>query len=526
MIEFFDFLSGGVPGGILLLIFLIVVFVNFFRLLKSSEIISAEKSRKQQIVVPIILIFIYITLWFVLRPPLPPQRIVILPSQDNSGKIQINDATFQLAETIQRYANNNLKEKYLLHRWEWLLETVGKDSMNNYSTWLRTARNLGARYIIESRLTNQASVYEINVNRIDSNASIENIVSGSMDLNQVINNLDEELDVFQAKKKLPAKPIDNYIKAKAYYFLDQYDVSLPLVEKNEDNDCKVLTAAIYMQKGLHIQFDRVKHQFVKFENPEFNKSKKILNEIIKTNKDWPGVAYILGKIALREGEYGKADTYLKKAFIDDPSDCRVHLALSYLLPERLIPIGYQNRVEILNRAVFLDPGFSTAVYELAKDYFESGTGTPTGTGTTMAMITMEKFFKIKNNEPRILALLASVYLRISRIDDAQKLFDKLMTMYPNDSDNYYNLGIVYYQKKEFAKALDYFLKAIDIDENLDSYLYAAVIYLELGDKENALKYFRERVKRMTGEDDHYAKEAMQGIRTVLEEMKSDSANAN
>ena len=204
----------------------------------------------------------------------------------------------------------------------------------------------------------------------------------------------------------------------------------------------------------------------------------------------------------------------------------MHLALSYLLTERLLPLGYHNRVEILNRAVSLDPGFSTAVYELAKEYFESGTGTPTGTGTTLAINTMEKFFKIKNDEPRILALLASVYLRISRIDDAHKLFDKLMEMFPNDSDNYYNLGIVYFQKKEFAKALDYFLKAIDIDENIDSYLYAAVIFRELGDKENALKYFRERVKRMTGEDDQYAREAMQGIRTVLEEMKSDSIHAN
>ena len=144
----------------------------------------------------------------------------------------------------------------------------------------------------------------------------------------------------------------------------------------------------------------------------------------------------------------------------------------------------------------------------------------------MALYTMEKFFKIKNDDPRILSLLASVYLRISRIDDAKKLFDKLMEMYPNDSDNYYNLGVVFYQKKDFKKALDYFLKAIDMDENLDSYLYAAMIYLELGDKERALKYFRERVKRMTGEDDHYAREAMQGIRTVLEEMKSVSVNAN
>lgn len=526
MIEFFDFLSGGVPGGIIVLIFFIVAFIIFFRLLKASEIISVQRSKKLQITVSVLLIIIYITLWFALRPPLPPQRIVLLPSRDQNGTIQLNDHTFMLPERIQRYADNNLNEKYILHRWEWLLETVGKDSVENYSVWLRIAQNLDAKFMIESQIKNQDLEYEITVNQIDSNASMDNILSGSMDLGQFINKLDQKLHIFSKKKVLPEFPEKNYIKAKALYSLNHYEKSLALIKNYQDNDSKVLKARIYMEKGLQIKFDRVKHEFVKFDNPEFKKSKKILNEIIKNNKDWPGVAYILGKIALRESDYSKADTYLKKAFIDDPSDCRIHLALSYLLPERLISIGYQNRIEILNRAVFLDPGFSTAVYELAKEYFESGTGTPTGTGTTMALSTMENFFKIKNDDPRILSLLASVYLRISQIDDAQKLFDRLMEMYPNDSDNYYNLGVVYYQKKDFTKALDYFLKAIDIDENLDSYLYVAMIYRQLGDKEQALKYFRERVKRITGEDDYYAREAMQGIRTILEEMKSDSVDAD
>ncbi|MEJ2545617.1 MAG: hypothetical protein P8Y99_16255, partial [Calditrichaceae bacterium] len=291
----FNFLSGGVPGGVLVLIFLIVASIIFFRLLKASEIISAEKSKKQQITVPIILIFIYMTLWFAFRPPLPPERIVILPSKDQSGNIQLDDAAFQLAETLQRYAHTNLNEKYLLHRWEWLLETIGKDSMKNYSTWLRTTKRIGARYIIESQLSNHESEYEIEVNQVDSNSSFKSVVSGSMELYQLINSLDKELDLFQNQITLPAKPANNYIKAKAYYYLDEYDKSLALIKNNDDNDCKVLTAAIYMQKGLRIKFDRVKHQFVKFENPEFKRSKKILNEVMKEDRDWPGVDMYLGK---------------------------------------------------------------------------------------------------------------------------------------------------------------------------------------------------------------------------------------
>ena len=526
MLDFFNFLSGGVPGGIFLLVFLTVAFIIFFRLLKASEIISTRQSRKQQIIVSTVLIVTYITLWFALRPPLPPQRIVILPTTDAAGTIQIEDETFQLAETIQRYAYNNLNDKYMLHRWEWLLKTVGRDSAANYSVWRRIAHDLGAEYIIESKIKDPDGNYIINISRIENNQSEKEIYNGSLGTDGVIDFLNRKLDMFSAKKTISSGPVKHYIKAKALYYLEEFDKSLALVEDSEDIDCQVLEASIYMQKGLEIQFDRIKHQFVKFENPEFKHSRQILNPIIKEHIDWPGVAYILGKMALREEDYLKADTYLKKAFLDDPSDCRVHLALSYLLPDRLVPIGYQNRIEILKRAVFIDPGFSSAVYELAKEYFESGTGTPTGTGTTLALSTMEKFLKIKNDEPRILGLLASVYLHISRIDDAQKLFERLLKMFPHDSDNYYNMGIVYYQKNELSKALDYFLQAINMDNNLDSYLYAAVIYQQLGEKQKALKYFRERVKRMTGEDDSYAKEAMQGIRTVLAEMKSDSINAH
>lgn len=525
MLDLLNFLSGGVPGGLLILLFAIIAVIVFFRLLKSSEIITPQKSRKLQIIVPLALVFIYVTLWFVFRPPLPPQRILFLPTKTSGDAVEISGDVFRLPELFQRYARNNLNEKYLLHRWEWLLETIGQDSFKNISTWNNTALNIGVQYLIESEKSEEDN-YTITVFNVRDNNNQQELLHGEMNIRQFIDALDQELKVFASKRSLPASPSSDYIKAKAYYHLEAYDKSLNLIKEKDDLDCRVLAAANHMRKGLLISFDRIKNQYVKFENEEFNEAKKILNGVMQENQDWPGIAYILGRMALREGDYLKANTYLKKAFIDDPANCRIHLALSYLLPERLAPIGYQNRIEILKRAVFLDPGYSTAVYELAKEYFESGTGTPTGTGTTLALKTMEEFREIKSDEPRILGLLASVYLRTSRIDDARAVFEKLLKMFPDDSDNYYNLGIVYYQKKNYEKALDYFLKAIEMDNNLDSYLYAAVIYRDLGEKEKALHYFRERVKRMTGEDDTYAREAMQGIRTILEEMKNDSVNAN
>jgi tetratricopeptide (TPR) repeat protein len=67
----------------------------------------------------------------------------------------------------------------------------------------------------------------------------------------------------------------------------------------------------------------------------------------------------------------------------------------------------------------------------------------------------------------------------------------------------------------YEEAIRYFRKAIDIDDNPDAYLYLGYIYRELGDKEKALRYFRDRVRRRSGDDDVYAKEAMRAIRKLL-----------
>ena len=42
------------------------------------------------------------------------------------------------------------------------------------------------------------------------------------------------------------------------------------------------------------------------------------------------------------------------------------------------------------------------------------------------------------------------------------------------------------------------------------------------DFDQALYHFRERVKRKSGDEDEYAKQAMQGIRLILESQNEES----
>jgi tetratricopeptide (TPR) repeat protein len=100
-------------------------------------------------------------------------------------------------------------------------------------------------------------------------------------------------------------------------------------------------------------------------------------------------------------------------------------------------------------------------------------------------------------------------------------------MDPQSAENHYNLGICYFHKVEYDTAKKEFNRAIEISDYPDAYLYLGAMYRLEGDSEKALHYYRERIKRKQGDDDQYAKEAMRGIRIILNDQaeKEEKANA-
>ena len=94
--------------------------------------------------------------------------------------------------------------------------------------------------------------------------------------------------------------------------------------------------------------------------------------------------------------------------------------------------------------------------------------------------------------------------------------------FPASAEINYNLGVSYYQLKDFDRAETLFIKAIAINDDLDSYLYLGAIYRLRGELDLALEYFRDRIRKKTGDDDHYAREAMRQVRIILSMQGEDS----
>ncbi len=503
------FLSAGVPGGVFLLIFVLFSLNLTLHFLKKSDLMSHSTWKKNAITFNLAVLLLYLALWLVTQPPKPQERIILLPTRQ-LDKLRLNADAFLLAEAFEKVATENLKDRFLLHRWQWLFETIAPQKRTDYATWQKTARALKPRFLISSNI--DGTKWECLVNDLKEKKSFQISVRPDQDVNSLLKLLDEKLSLF---KESPANftPDHSLLEAKIALLENDYEKVFQLLQGRQDVEAQALVAAVYVEKGLAMDVDQERAKYVPVKNPDFVKAKNILRPIIRDRQDTPFIDLLMGRMLIREKEYTSAEMFLKKAYVEDPENCRIHFSLSFLLSDRLKDIGYQSRVDILKRAVELDPGYRDAVYQLANEIYLSGRGTLGSIQEAIDII--NRFLKIHPADPEMMSLLGSLYIKTNHPDKALPIFKTLFDKFPDDSDSYYNLGVCYYMLKQDSTALQYFKKAIQMDQHLDSYLYVGTIYKKMGLADSALKYFRERVARKTGDDDAYAKEAMLGIRQIL-----------
>ena len=519
-----SFLSGQVPGGILLFLIILVIINLVFLFLKSSKLLSEKESTKKQLTFSAVFFIFYIILWFVTQPPAPKMRIAVLPVPSENGKVQLKGNSFAFTDLFQRTAFNNLNSKYLIHRWQHLFETAGSDSVQSYKYWQAAAEKIKADILIELTADGGDAVCIVTSFYEENNEVKRYDLEGAAQYGPLLEKLNNEFDFFEEITRADVKPVPDYcLGAEVQFLLGEYEAALNLLKDKNDLPARFLRGKIYAGKGLQHKIDGEKALINAPKIDEFDKARKIFADIIRAEEDTPETAYWLGRMALHIQDYNRAELYLKNALIGDRENSRIYYSLSFLLNRRLEELGFKSRTDILEKAVYYDPGYGKAVYQLADEYFLSGSGVPSGIGAVMAKKVILNYLRIKDGDPNILSLLGSIYFKTSELDKAYKVFSGLLDRFPDDSNSHYNMGIVYYLQEDYPKALEFFLKAIEMDDNLDSYLYAGLVYQKMGDKESALKYYRQRVRKKTGGGDKYAREAMKGIRQILAEAAGGAA---
>ncbi len=492
-----------------MLALLALLFVNLtLRFLVKSGLIK-QRLREKYVLFNTLVIVLYSLVWFVTKDAPLPERIVVLPTMTEDSTL-VRESAFDLAHFFAEAAPA-VNSGYIVHPWYWLYQTLREDH-RHAGQWERIARNLLPAYLIHSLKKSDGTIRVVVENRADGGLWTREY-NGNGWQQEAFNDLKAAFDWFK-----PVQIADNMgRRARLREKLVQKNFDQVIAETENDTlaTLRVLRAEAFVGRGLQKDVDYVKKAYVEEVNADFEQAKGILYELIRARHDLYPTSYLLGRMAIRDQDYENAEVYLKKALTDNPYDARIYFALSYLLSSRLEELGLENRKDVLRRAIRLDPGYTDAVYELANEYFISGSGIEKSSGSQSAFNVLHTYLRISHKDPRILSLLATIDLKLSKLDEAEEIFLQLADRFPEDSNAWYNLGILYAAKKEYDKAIANFEKAIGLSDNADAYLHLGIIYQKKGDYEKALYYFRERVKRKSGEDDRYAREALKGIRKVL-----------
>ena len=98
--------------------------------------------------------------------------------------------------------------------------------------------------------------------------------------------------------------------------------------------------------------------------------------------------------------------------------------------------------------------------------------------------------ELKNNYHEADFGLARLYGQQGKTDEALEILDELSKIY-KDERIYYEQGRLYYNQGEIDKALDRFLKVVEINPIHSNALYSIGLALELkGEEKLALEYFK------------------------------------
>jgi len=103
-------------------------------------------------------------------------------------------------------------------------------------------------------------------------------------------------------------------------------------------------------------------------------------------------------------------------------------------------------------------------------------------------------------------------------DKAMFLYEKLLNSVKENSNLYYNLGVIYLRKGKYKKAIEEFKKATQINpKNADAYYNLGIIYESfLGDRNEAIDYYKKYLRYSHAEDRERVKKWVEYLRRIKE----------
>lgn len=249
------------------------------------------------------------------------------------------------------------------------------------------------------------------------------------------------------------------------------------------------------------------------KNRSFNKTIDLLGSLITPeSNNVPGLI-ILGTAYLTLDQNEKAENLLKKAATLNPVQGSVALGVFYRHQG-----DYDKSLSVLQAAQVKEPMSASILFQLGESYVQSGQYPEALKSYEMAKeagfehrtilrkqaqiyVTTQKFSQaiaiyeglLADNlaQPADYVALGEAYRFNNKIKNAENVYQKLTTDYPDIAFSWYRSGLFHGYTMEYEKAIDDFHTALRFQENDRQILKGlAVAYSQAGNNEKAIKTAR------------------------------------
>ncbi len=530
----------------LLTLFLVIVNVVVVFLIRNSEILPKKKQLKIVLTAfNLLMIVALISAYVMLRPQKIVQRLAFLPTVVN-GDVN-RGLSFQFTEQIEHNFANQSQDNIIPHSVWWTYRALNPSEQLKIDRYVELYTKIKTTYILHSDFTGDASggTFSVSTNGFEKSYKVPSLTRFT-DISQTI-----VADLLEFVGEEHNRPYRNYfkadyIKAKHWLLDGKLDSLINLSETYPVNDSTILTNTLIAEAYIHRGY--ATSQYLDTDNPyiddtykkPFIEAQKRLFFYFNHDQQNFDLYPALIKYFLYQGNYQDADDFIKAGLTDFGERTTIRktntdalLSYSYLHLSRIRVDGFMNHFDVVKSAIEADP-FNLKAYERLA-HLRLKNSTLISEQVDVLFQQLKQFIELNPYNDKARFLLGDTYLKRGDIVTAQSIFKSLYNSYKNESFINFNLGITYFRigrdfsyyqpflgKTELTDsdmatnvAIEYFNKAIAIDQHLDSHLYLGVIYAAREEYDKAIENYRFRVKHNLGPKDRFYKEAKKGLRKIF-----------
>ncbi len=206
---------------------------------------------------------------------------------------------------------------------------------------------------------------------------------------------------------------------------------------------------------------------------------------------------LLAEFFLDDREWDKAESALRLAMNFDISEPRIFFLLSRLNENRLEDTRYKTEKDVLERVLYLAPGYEAARLSLKDWFIDMREKRP-------AALIVEDGLEIDPESISLLLSLSALQLEMSRLEEAFRTCDRILEIHPHHPGALYNKGVGSIWQEKYEQAIEYLEESYQHGGTVDNIYYIGIAYQKMHQFDKAIEYFQKRFSLSKSSDDQVA----------------------